>query len=744
MNNDLDYLQQLNTEQRKAVVHKDGPLLILAGAGSGKTSTMTHRIAHMIKQEGVSPFEILAVTFTNKAAKEMRDRVEALIGGDARNMWILTFHSACLRILRMYGDRLGYSRDFVVYDPGDQKTVVRNILKQLGVEDKKYTPPYFLSIISDCKEKGITPAKFAEENSGNPQGRMAAQVYQAYEKVLKTNQSMDFDDLLLQTVKLFQQEEDVLQRFRERFRYIMVDEYQDTNYMQYRFIRMLAEAHNNICVVGDDDQCIYQWRGADINNILDFEKDFRGAKVIKLERNYRSDGNILSAAHCVIQNNRGRKPKKLWTEKGAGEKVQYYRAEDDKDEARYVASQVDRLHTSSRKYSDFAVLYRTNAQSRLFEEAFRAKGIPYRILAGIRYYDRKEVKDMVAYMRLVQNPADDLSLERIINEPKRGVGAKTLEKLQALSSVRGESLLHILLDKEIMDSMAGKSGESLYRMAETISKLSLEQENLKISDIYDGLLVRTGYLQALEGQNTVEAETRIENLLEFKSAIYDYEKSKEDLGESGSLTEFMESIALMAEVDNLDPDENAVVLMTLHSAKGLEFPVVFMVGMEDGLFPGWRALEKIDGVEEERRLCYVGMTRAKERLFLTSAGVRTVYGKTDFTRESMFLKEIDRKLLEGDAVYTGNSYNRYGGIGSYTSNEDEQPIFRPFDQLRAIRQSAAGPKLTRGDLSPGDKVTHSKFGVGQVISVENNAVTVIFESAGTKKLAIDIAPLTKL
>jgi len=743
MNNDLDYLQQLNPEQRKAVIHKDGPLLILAGAGSGKTSTMTHRIAHLILKEGVSPYEILAVTFTNKAAKEMRDRVESLIGA-TQGMWILTFHSACLRILRMYGDRLGYSKDFVVYDPADQKTIIRNCMKELGVDDKKYSIAYFLTIISDCKEKGITPRKFAEENMSNPRAKTSADIFIAYEKVLKANQAMDFDDLLLQAVRLFEQDEEVLKRFQQKFKYIMVDEYQDTNYMQYRFIRLLAQAHSNICVVGDDDQCIYQWRGADINNILDFEKDFKGAEVIKLERNYRSDGNILAAAHSVIKNNQGRKPKKLWTDRGDGEKIHYFRAEDDKDEARYIASEIDRLRNRERQYSDFAVLYRTNAQSRLFEEAFRARGIPYRILAGFRYYDRKEVKDMVAYMRLVQNPADDLSLERIINEPKRGVGQKTLEKLKVLAAVRSESLLQVLQNAEIMEGLSGKSGESLFQMAEAISLLSGEQENLKISDIYDALLVRTGYLRALEGQNTVEAETRIENLLEFKSVIYDYEKEKEDAGESGSLSEFMESIALMAEVDNLDPDENAVVLMTLHSAKGLEFPVVFMAGMEDGLFPSWRSFERGDGVEEERRLCYVGMTRAKEKLYLTSAGIRTVYGKTDYTRESMFLKEIDRKLLEGDAVFTGGSFDRYSSATTSTY-ADEKDIFRPFEQLRAIKQSsAARPKLSAEDLTPGDKVKHTRFGVGQVIAVEKNAVTVSFESEGTKKLAIDIAPLTKL
>ncbi len=744
MKNDSDYLKQLNPEQKKAVLHKDGPLLILAGAGSGKTSTMTHRIAHLIQREGVSPYEILAVTFTNKAAKEMRDRVEALIG-EVKGMWILTFHSACLRILRMYGDLIGYTRDFVIYDPADQKTVIKNCMKQQGVDDKKYSVAYFISIISDCKEKGISPSEYGEANTENPRGKTTAGIYNAYEKVLKSNMAMDFDDLLLQAVKLLEQEEDVLRRLQQRFKYIMVDEYQDTNFMQYKFIHLLSRAHNNICVVGDDDQCIYQWRGADINNILDFEKDFKGAKVIKLERNYRSHGNILSAAHSVIKNNQGRKAKKLWTDREEGEKVRYLRAEDDKDEARYIASEVDRLNNIERQYSDFAVLYRTNAQSRLFEEAFRSRGIPYRILAGFRYYDRKEVKDMVAYMRLVQNPSDDLSLERIINEPKRGAGPKTLEKLKALASVRGENLLGILQDEEIMEGIGGKTGDSLLQMGGLISTLSNEQANLKISDIYDMLLVRTGYIQSLEIQNTVESESRIENLLEFKSVIYDYEKEKDDANEQGSLSEFMESIALMAEVDNLNPDENAVVLMTLHSAKGLEFPVVFMAGMEDGLFPGWRSFERSGGIEEERRLCYVGMTRAKERLYLTSAGIRTVYGKTDYTRESMFLKEIDRGLLEGDPVYTAGRFDRYSSAPETSYNEDESSIFRPFDRIRDIKGSgAAKSTLSGADLNPGDKVEHSKFGAGQVIAVERRTVTVIFDDVGTKKLAIDVAPLKKL
>ncbi len=742
MYTDSHYLKQLNTQQKKAVLHKDGPLLVLAGAGSGKTSMMTHRIAHLIKEEGVSPYEILAVTFTNKAAGEMKDRVEALVGS-IKGMWISTFHSACLRILRMHADRIGFSNEFVVYDPADQKTIIRNLMKEKQVEDKKYNVAYFLSVISDCKEKDMTAEAFIAANQSNPRARMSAEIFKAYDRILRANMAMDFDDLLLKTVQLFEKEGDVLKKYQEKFQYIMVDEYQDTNYLQYKFIYNLARKHNNVCVVGDDDQCIYQWRGADIRNILDFEKDFKGATTIKLEKNYRSDGNILSAAHSVIKNNQGRKPKKLWTDKDKGEKVKYYRAEDEKDEARYIVSQIDRLKTMDRTYSDFAVLYRTNAQSRTFEEAFRYKGIPYRILSGFRYYDRKEVKDMIAYMRLVQNPADDLSLERIINQPRRGVGQKTLEKLKAFANVRKESLLNLLADGEVTGGLAGKTGKNLYELSDIIKTLSLEQENLRISDIYDVLLMRTGYLNALEGQNSVEADSKIENLLEFKSVIYDYEKEKSDAGEEGSLSEFMESIALMAEVDNFDSEENAVVLMTLHSAKGLEFPVVFIAGMEDGLFPSWRSLEKPGGVEEERRLCYVGITRAKKSLFLTSADVRTVYGKTEYTQESMFLREIDRKLMEGHAIFSRN-YNTYSGF-SHAPLEEDKEIFRPFSQIRALKQSnREKSSLSSGDLKAGDEVEHRKFGKGRVIAVDKNTTTVIFDSVGTKKLAIDVAPLKKL
>lgn len=785
----MDYLNGLNEKQREAALHKDGPLLILAGAGSGKTSTMTRRIAYLIKEEGIQPYNILAVTFTNKAAKEMRDRVEALVG-EGLNMWILTFHSACLRILRRNAERLGYTNDFVVYDPTDQKTVIKNCIKEMNIDEKKFTPAYVLSIISDSKEKDISPEAFLLQNQGDFRGQILAQLYINYAKTLKKNNAMDFDDLIVNTVRLFEENEDVLMQYQNRFRYIMVDEYQDTNYMQYRFIKLLAEAHNNICVVGDDDQCIYQWRGADINNILDFEKDFKNTKVIKLEQNYRSYGNILAAAHSVVERNLQRKQKKLWTDKEPGEKITYYRADDEKDEARYVAQEIDRLRAEHRANKDFAVLYRTNAQSRNFEEALSAREIPYRVLGGVRYYDRKEIKDIMSYMRLIQNPADDVSFVRIINEPKRGMGEKTVSKLKALAEVRGESLFEVLCDEEILMGLPSKSIPGVRSMIETIRSYSQEKDNLRVSDIYDGVIVNTGYLKALEDANTVEAEGRIENIMEFKSVIYDYEKDDANL----TLADFMERIALVADVDNHDENEDAVVLMTMHSAKGLEFPVVFLPGMEDGLFPGWRALEKATGLEEERRLCYVGMTRAKERLFMTSAMVRTMYGKTEYTRESQFIREVDKKLLQGSAVYekkqtihseasapSGNFGNSWGGGSGFGGSAAQKaPASRggsnwgvpgsrpgtsgsfgtagrgndgfskavpasPFNTLsastRASKQNAGKNSIS---FEAGDKVSHAKFGTGMVVSVDGKTISVMFDTAGMKKLARDIAPIKKI
>lgn len=726
----------MNEEQKKAAIHTEGPLLVLAGAGSGKTSTMTHRIAYLIEEKGVDPYRILAVTFTNKAAGEMRERVESLVGTHPP-AWILTFHGACLRILRRHADLLGYAENFVIYDPVDTKSVIRSIFREVKVDDKQFTISGTLSIISQCKEKEISPQKYRQIHDGQYREETIGRIFEEYNRILKKNNAMDFDDLLLNTVRLFRKAPEVLEKYQEKFRYIMVDEYQDTNQLQYQFLRMLAQKHKNICVVGDDDQCIYQWRGADIRNILEFEKDFSGAMVIKLEQNYRSTGNILAVANSVIRNNKGRKAKKLWTRADEGPKIVYRWADDEKEEARYTAQEIQRMGQNYSGYNDFAILYRTNAQSRNFEEALSARGIPYRVVGGIRYYDRKEIKDLVAYMRLVQNPYDDLALRRIINEPKRGVGATTLEKLITLARVREESLFDVLMDEEVIASLSAKAKKGLEEMMRMVAHFHDESQNLRVSDIYDGLLTGTGYVQALEGAKTVEADSRLENLLEFKTVIAQYEKEGEL-----TLPDFLEKIALLSDVDNHKPEEDAVALMTLHSAKGLEFPVVFMTGMEDGLFPGWRSMEEISEMEEERRLCYVGMTRAKERLHLTGAGYRVLYGKGDYTRESTFLREMDPKLLDGDGVYNKKSEVRLGEEKFLDGYGRTKP-FAPFDRFSAAKREVTRKKKTE-TFALGDKVFHGKFGEGMVMEVKGNVVSVMFDRVGKKILAADVAPLKKV
>ena len=726
---------QLNDKQREAVFHRDGPLLILAGAGSGKTGTMTHRIAHLITDEGIAPWNILAVTFTNKAAAEMRERVEKLVG-NTNGMWILTFHSACLRILRKYAERLGYTSGFAVYDPADQKALMKQLIKGMKLDDSKLTPAYLLSIISSYKNRGLDCEDYQKREGINFRTKPIYDVFSGYQKALRHNDAMDFDDLLLNTVRLFEENEDVLSEYQERFRYIMVDEYQDTNAVQYRFIRLLSEKYRNICVVGDDDQCIYQWRGADISNILDFEKDFKNTKVIKLEQNYRSTGNIIEAAHSVISLNRGRKNKKLWTSAQPGHKITYARLDTERDEAAFIARQIDMMADECR-WKDFAVLYRTNAQSRTFEEALSKKDIPYRVLGGLRYYDRKEIKDIMSYMRVVSTPKDDIALMRIINEPKRGIGSKSLGKLQVLADVRGTSLFEVLTDEEISSGLSSKAASAISQFTDMILKYSKEQDNLRVSDIYDGILRDSGYFAALEAQGSVEAEGRIENILEFKSVILDMEEEDPDI----SLPEFMERLALLSDIDNHDSSEDAVVLMTMHSAKGLEFPVVFMPGMEDGLFPGWRSLDSSDRIEEERRLCYVGMTRAKERLFLSSAKLRTMYGRTDYIRESMFLREIDRKYLDGDSIYEEKKYDRYG-FGDGFDGFEKPPAPKPFNSYVTAKKAIHEEKTSQ-IYAEGDRVCHPKFGEGTVVSAGGKIVSVDFDSEGIKKLAADIAPLEK-
>ena len=739
-------LNNLNERQKEAAMCTEGPLLILAGAGSGKTATMTHRIAYLI-EKGISPYKILAVTFTNKAAAEMRQRVERLTGV-CPGMWILTFHSMGLRILRENYEAAGYEKNFVVYDTVDQKALLKNILKDLNVDPKEYPVNYIGAIISKEKEADRSPQEYLEEEGENFKSKIIYSVYREYQSRLRKNNAMDFDDLLRNTLHLLRDYPDILGEYQRRFLYIMVDEYQDTNHIQYEIIKMLAAASRNLCVVGDDDQCIYQWRGADIRNILDFEKDFKEARVIKLEQNYRSCGNILSAAHSVIRNNKGRKAKKLWTEQEEGHKIVYTRCDNDKEEASYVARQIQLMEGPYRSFDDFAVLYRTNAQSRLFEDALRRQMIPYQVLSGFSFYERKETKDMISYMRLVVNPKDDMAFLRIINEPKRGIGPKSIEKLKVLAEVQGKSMMEVISDPEVAAGLPAKAGVSVMNMAQVIELCREERDNLRISDIYDLLLVRTGYLKSLEDQNTIEAEGRIENLMDFKSFIYDFEKEKEAQGEEATLEEFLEKVATDGDADKYQSESGKVTLMTLHSAKGLEFPVVFMPGMEDGLFPGHRAMDSEEKMEEERRLCYVGMTRAKERLFLTGAAYRVIYGQGDYTRESTFLRELDPKVLDeaGDSVYVPNR-RTVNSVGIDTGSLDgfAVPAYKPYDPLqRARKESKVNASGNDSDFNAGDAVAHGKFGRGIVLEADEKTVTVIFEEAGRKKLARGIAPLKKI
>lgn len=772
-------LSRLNKEQQEAVKHMEGPLLILAGAGSGKTTMMTHRIAYML-EKGVSPYNILAVTFTNKAAGEMKDRIESLTGG-TRGMWVMTFHAMCVRILRNHGEVLGFKNGFSIYDESDKKALLKRIVKDLKIDEKIYPVSYLGSVISSCKEAEEDPDDYIENNSMNFKAETVAKVYARYMEDLQQNNAMDFDDLLWNVVKLFEASSEVLSYYEQRFKYIMVDEYQDTNYLQYKLIHALAEKSHNLCVVGDDDQCIYQWRGADIRNILDFEKDFPETKVVKLEQNYRSDANILDLANSVIANNRNRKAKELWTDRNEGSKITYRRLEDEQREAWYVGGEIQRLHDEEGiPFNDMAILYRKNAQSRPFEEKFSFRGIPYRVLGGTRFYDRKEIKDVMSYMHLVENPSDDVAMARIINEPKRGLGPKSLGGIVSYAKAYKLSIFEALKEQEVLGSLSRKSRAAVEDLVTMLDELGAEQDNMELSDIYDNLIRRSGYLTALEAENTVEADARIENILELRSVIAEFEEKaagsvltdeedefreeRDRLREAGFdvkeptlLQSFLERIALLSDIDNRDESEDAVVMMTLHSSKGLEFPVVFMPGMENGLFPGSASMDDPSKMEEERRLCYVGITRAMRKLYLTGAQTRMLYGRTDFTIESEFMREMDTDLLDGDPTVAERSANA-GGIrgdggilgmrefkGRYEGSADgyDASFSKPFDALKFAKKQASKGISNEG-FEAGDRIRHPKFGEGLLIDQDAKTLTIAFDSVGIKKLGKGFVKLTKV
>jgi DNA helicase-2/ATP-dependent DNA helicase PcrA len=756
----MSFIEALNDKQREAVLHTDGPLLILAGAGSGKTRVITNRIGYLIKEKNVSPREILAITFTNKAADEMRERVESQLGMDAGGAWICTFHSACVRILRLYGHLIGYENNFTIYDADDQKTVVKNICKAGNIDTKRFKEKWFLSKISSAKDELISPEQFEKDAAGDYFDAKAAEVYIAYQKELKKNNALDFDDLIVKTVELFRKEPEILERFRDRFRYISVDEYQDTNTAQFVFVGMLANKYKNICVVGDDDQSIYKFRGANIRNILEFEKTFPGAKVIRLEQNYRSTATILDAANAVIRNNRRRKEKKLWTKNEEGGKIELHFVDNPYVESERVIRRVRKFFSEGCSLNDCACLYRTNAQSRALEEAFIRANIPYKIVGGVNFYQRKEIKDILAYLKTIDNGRDDVAVRRIINVPRRGIGNTTIAAVQDFADERGIGFL-AALDTGIEEGVFGRAEERLKVFRDLIETLKLQSLTMTLRELMDTLLDRTGYVRELTAEDTVESQTRIENIDELINKLVQYQDSNDDPTLSG----FLEEVSLIADIDSWDAAADYVSLITLHSAKGLEFPVVFMCGMEDGLFPMNAAIcsEDEDDLEEERRLAYVGITRAKKHLILTAARSRMVRGETMVSSLSRFVKEIPPLLIEEDRdnVYIPKSRDenlrvsdeskemfRAKPYGGYTKGAGGAGGFLGKKPFAASAKKQFEVKKGGLDYQVGDTVSHIKFGEGVVVSIDQGGkdyeVTVNFKDFGTKKMFASFARLEKI
>ena len=734
-------LNQLNTRQQEAVRHTDGPLLIMAGAGSGKTRVLTHRIAYLLDEKEVSPRSVLAITFTNKAAREMKDRVARLVGPEADQIWVSTFHSMCVRILRRDIDRIGYNRNFSILDSGDQLTVIKNVLKAKNIDPKKFEPRAMLGAISSAKNSLIKPEQYKEE-AGNFYEEQIATVYEAYQNTLVKNQSLDFDDLIMQTIFLFKRVPEVLEYYQRRFQYVHVDEYQDTNHAQYSLVKQLAERYQNLCVVGDSDQSIYGWRGADIQNILSFEKDYPTARVVILEQNYRSTQSILQAANEVIENNTGRKPKKLWTDNTSGSKLYYYKAQTEQYEGLYVADKVETyVQSKDYNYRDIAILYRTNAQSRSIEETFVKANIPYQIVGGTKFYDRKEIKDMLGYLRLISNPDDDLSFARVVNEPKRGVGKTSVEKLQAYATDHGISLYTAVQEVDFA-GVSGKAAKELAAFGAMIKNWTQQQEFLTATDMVEEVLKRTGYEEMLKNERSIESDSRLENLKEFKTVTQHFEENSEDK----TLLAFLTDLALIADIDRVDDDpfaDNKVTLMTLHAAKGLEFPVVFLVGLEESVFPHSRSLMDEEGMEEERRLAYVGITRAEQVLHLSHAKMRTLYGKTNFNPASRFINEIPDELLEGMEEAKEPMFGK-----SKIEQQKPNPFAAPPKQTvkkAAQKTTTGGEKLA---WQVGDKANHKKWGQGTVVKVSGEGESMEMDIAfpaptGIKRLLAKFAPITK-
>ena len=767
----MSLLDALNEPQRQAVMATDGPLLILAGAGSGKTRVLTHRTAYLIEECGVNPYNIMAITFTNKAAGEMRERIDQMVGYGSESIWVCTFHSTCVRILRRYIDRLGFGTNFTIYDSDDQKTLMKDVCKRLEIDTKMYKEKMFLSAISSAKDELIDPIEFETRAAGDYVKRKQAQVYREYQQALKQNNALDFDDLIMKTVELFKLDKEVLASYQDRFRYIMVDEYQDTNTAQFELIRLLALKYQNLCVVGDDDQSIYKFRGANIYNILNFEHHFPDATVIKLEQNYRSTQNILDAANAVIANNQGRKEKRLWTDNGAGDKITFEQLDTAAEEADFVARDIARrVRKGEYQYKDCAILYRTNAQSRLFEERFITANIPYKIFGGVNFYARKEVKDLLAYLKTIDNGKDDLAVRRIINIPKRGIGAASINKVALYAQEQEISFYDALCVAEQVPGL-GKAAAKIRPFVLFIQSMKAKAKLLSVADLLQEVIETTGYVRELEAEGTDEAEARIENIDELISKAVDYAEGEE----APTLNGFLENVALVADIDSFDENSDYVVLMTLHSAKGLEFPNVYLAGLEDGLFPSYMSITSDNSqaeIEEERRLAYVGITRAKKNLTITSARVRMVRGQTQYGKVSRFVREIPPELLSGKIYepktkeepieqstfqkarkafrtvpsYGGSGYGKEVGEGygsTFRSSKATKPVYTKVENQRDF--GSAGGALS---YQVGDRVRHIKFGDGEVMAIVSGGrdyeVTVDFDKVGTKKMFASFAKLKKI
>lgn len=734
----MDVLAGLNPEQRAAVTHGDGPLLILAGAGSGKTRVLTHRIAYLVQERKVAPEHILAVTFTNKAAQEMKRRVEALLGRSAEGMWVMTFHSACGRILRRHGDRIGLPPNFVIFDTSDQVACLKQALREHNLDPQNFVPRAVLEHVSRAKNELRSAEQYAQE-AGDFFEQTVAKLFARYQEILRQNKALDFDDLLVETVRLFREAPEVLSLYQDRFRYLLIDEYQDTNHVQYVLVNLLASKHRNLAVVGDDNQSIFGWRGADIRNILAFERDYPECRVVKLERNYRSTQNILSAANQVISYNLARTDKNLWTDRGEGEPLTVYLALDERDEARFVAEEIQKLSRAGYSPADVALLYRTNAQSRPFEETFLHYGLPYAVVGTVRFYERKEIKDLMSYLRVLYNPDDSVSLRRVVNVPRRGIGATSLARLEDFALERGLSLYQAIQRAGEVGGIGAKAAGSLTAFAALIGDLSARVGQLPVAELAARVLKETGYERELLEERSVEAQARLENLEEFVNTAAEFDARAEE----PSLGLFLEQLALLSDADTYNPGAGGVTLMTLHAAKGLEFPVVFLVGMEEGTFPHSRSTLEPEELEEERRLCYVGLTRAMDRLYVSAARERFVHGQRDFRLPSRFIEEIPREVRREVGRWADRPL-------SWAAAAAAEPGLRRPAPAPAFSGPAGGrPVETAGplDLRPGEKVVHPRWGTGTVVTVEgegaNATLTVAFPGEGLKRLLAGYAPLVR-